>query len=105
LSKSRWGAEQLGRRPNIGQTAGTFTKLGLRLEVLYTNGGGPTVQAVIAGGANNRICRGIAGECSGRRQARGYPIGWHDSSREVPRRREFGRIDMDEQVRRFLFLK
>src|SRR5947209_1140842 len=35
--------------PDIGKRAGTFKKHGLDLEILYTNGGGETLQAVISG--------------------------------------------------------
>ena len=32
--------------PDVGQRAGIFKKYGLALEILYTNGGGETMQAV-----------------------------------------------------------
>src|SRR5947208_16611649 len=35
--------------PDIGKRAGIFKKHGLDLEILYTNGGGETLQAVISG--------------------------------------------------------
>jgi ABC-type nitrate/sulfonate/bicarbonate transport system substrate-binding protein len=35
--------------PEIGQRAGIFRKHGLTLELLYTQGGGETMQAVISG--------------------------------------------------------
>jgi NitT/TauT family transport system substrate-binding protein len=35
--------------PDIGQRAGIFARHGLKLEMLYTNGGGETMQAVISG--------------------------------------------------------
>ena len=42
-------AGQLGeRRPELGQQAGIFKKHGLVLEILYTQGGGETQQAVIS---------------------------------------------------------
>src|SRR6266446_2257403 len=44
--------------PEIGQRAGIFKKHGLRLELLYTNGGGETLQAVISGGVDIGIAAG-----------------------------------------------
>src|SRR5215475_15347298 len=38
--------------PDVGQRAGIFKKHGLILEILYTNGGGETMQAVISGSAD-----------------------------------------------------
>jgi NitT/TauT family transport system substrate-binding protein len=35
--------------PEVGQRAGIFAKYGLQLEILYTQGGGETMQAVISG--------------------------------------------------------
>ena len=47
--------------PDVGQRAGIFTKHGLRLEILYSNGGGETMQAVISGSADIGIAAGTAG--------------------------------------------
>ena len=47
--------------PDVGQRAGIFRKHGLRLEILYTNGGGETMQAVISGSADIGIAAGTAG--------------------------------------------
>src|SRR5499425_134453 len=47
--------------PDVGQRAGIFAKHGLRLEILYTNGGGETMQAVISGSADIGIAAGTAG--------------------------------------------
>ena len=44
--------------PTVGQEAGIFKKHGLRLELLYTNGGGETLQAVISGGVDLGIAVG-----------------------------------------------
>jgi NitT/TauT family transport system substrate-binding protein len=38
--------------PDVGQRAGIFLKHGLRLDILYTQGGGETLQAVISGSAD-----------------------------------------------------
>jgi NitT/TauT family transport system substrate-binding protein len=47
--------------PDVGQRAGIFARHGLRLEILYTNGGGETMQAVISGSADIGIAAGTAG--------------------------------------------
>src|SRR5260370_35067703 len=47
--------------PDVGQRAGIFKKHGLMLEILYTNGGGETMQAVISGSADLGISAGTAG--------------------------------------------
>jgi NitT/TauT family transport system substrate-binding protein len=47
--------------PEVGQRGGIFKKHGLRLEILYTNGGGETMQAVISGSADIGIAAGTAG--------------------------------------------
>jgi NitT/TauT family transport system substrate-binding protein len=47
--------------PDVGQRAGIFKKHGLTLEILYTNGGGETMQAVISGSADLGISAGTAG--------------------------------------------
>jgi NitT/TauT family transport system substrate-binding protein len=44
--------------PEIGQRAGIFKKHGLSLEILYTNGGGETMQAVISGSVDVGISAG-----------------------------------------------
>src|SRR5260370_30674939 len=41
--------------PDIGRRAGIFQKHGLNLELLYTSGGGETVQAVISRSGDLRI--------------------------------------------------
>jgi NitT/TauT family transport system substrate-binding protein len=47
--------------PDIGQRAGIFAKHGLKLELLYTNGGGETMQAVISGSVDLGIGAGTGG--------------------------------------------
>src|ERR1043166_8916042 len=47
--------------PDIGKRAGIFKKHGLDLEILYTNGGGETMQAVISGSADLGIGAGTGG--------------------------------------------
>jgi len=46
---------------DVGQRAGIFKKHGLQLEMLYTQGGGETMQAVIAGSADIGIAAGTTG--------------------------------------------
>jgi len=45
----------------LGQNAGIFKKNGLDLEILYTEGTGETLQAVIAGGTQIGIATGLTG--------------------------------------------
>jgi NitT/TauT family transport system substrate-binding protein len=47
--------------PEIGQNAGIFKKHGLQLEVLYSQGGGETLQAVISGSVDIGIGTGLPG--------------------------------------------
>ncbi len=47
--------------PDVGQRAGIFKKHGLTLDILYTNGGGETMQAVISGSADLGISAGTGG--------------------------------------------
>jgi len=47
--------------PGVGQRAGIFKKHGLELEILFTNGGGETLQAVISGSADIGIAAGTSG--------------------------------------------
>jgi NitT/TauT family transport system substrate-binding protein len=46
--------------PELGQRAGIFRKHGLSLELLYTQGGGETMQAVISGSVDIGIAAGTA---------------------------------------------
>src|SRR5262249_53072747 len=47
--------------PEIGRRAGIFQKHGLNLELLYTSGGGETLQAVISGSVDLGIGAGTSG--------------------------------------------
>jgi NitT/TauT family transport system substrate-binding protein len=71
-SASLWAEDTLklavGQRGNwdtsvseIGQRAGIFKKHGLNLEILYTQGGGETQQAVIGGSVDIGVAGGIMG--------------------------------------------
>jgi NitT/TauT family transport system substrate-binding protein len=46
--------------PDLGEKAQIFAKHGIRLETLYTSGGGDTMQALIAGGVDVAISTGAA---------------------------------------------
>jgi NitT/TauT family transport system substrate-binding protein len=46
--------------PEVGQRAGIFKKHGLTLELLYTQGGGETMQAVISGSVDIGVAAGTA---------------------------------------------
>ena len=48
----------------LGQRAGIFKKHGLNLEILYTQGGGETQQAVISGSVDVGVAAGIMGVLS-----------------------------------------
>jgi NitT/TauT family transport system substrate-binding protein len=50
--------------PHLGQEKGIFKKHGLELEILYTQGGGETQQAVISGSADLGIGVGLTGVMS-----------------------------------------
>jgi NitT/TauT family transport system substrate-binding protein len=47
--------------PGVGQRAGIFKKHGLDLDILFTSGGGETMQAVISGSADIGIGAGTTG--------------------------------------------
>jgi NitT/TauT family transport system substrate-binding protein len=47
--------------PELGQKTGIFKKHGLELEILYTQGGGETQQAVISGSADVGVAAGTLG--------------------------------------------
>jgi len=47
--------------PAVGERAGIFRKHGLELELLYTQGGGETLQAVISGSVDIGIAAGTGG--------------------------------------------
>lgn len=46
--------------PDLGDKAGIFAKHGVKLETLYTSGGGETMQALISGGVDVAISTGAA---------------------------------------------
>src|SRR3712207_3460412 len=58
--------------PELGQKAGIFKKHGLNLEILYTQGGGETQQAVISGSVDIGIGVGTGGAMGA--FAKGAPI-------------------------------
>jgi len=58
--------------PELGQKAGFFKKHGLALELLYTQGAGETLQAVISGSVDLGIGVGTAGVLSA--YAKGAPV-------------------------------
>src|SRR5918993_2668863 len=47
--------------PELGKRAGIFKKHGVELDILYTQGGGETQQAVISGSVDIGIAAGIMG--------------------------------------------
>src|SRR5882757_3588903 len=47
--------------PHLGQEAGIFKKHGLDLEILYTQGGGETLQAVLSGSVDIGLGVGTSG--------------------------------------------
>src|ERR1700682_108411 len=51
--------------PELGQKAGFFAKQGLMLELLYTQGAGETLQAVISGSVDLGLGVGTAGVLGG----------------------------------------
>jgi NitT/TauT family transport system substrate-binding protein len=58
--------------PEVGQRAGIFKKHGLTLELLYTQGGGETMQAVISGSVQIGIAAGTAAVMGA--YAKGAPV-------------------------------
>lgn len=58
--------------PDIGQRAGIFKKHGLTLDIVYTNGGGETMQAVISGSVDIGIAAGTGGVFGA--YAKGAPV-------------------------------
>jgi len=61
-----------GATADLGQRAGIFQKHGLTLEILYTDGAGQTMQAVIAGSADIGVSVGTFGVFGA--YAKGAPI-------------------------------
>ena len=58
--------------PELGQKAGFFNKHGLTLELLYTQGAGETMQAVISGSVDIGVGVGTAGVLGA--YAKGAPV-------------------------------
>ena len=58
--------------PELGQRAGIFKKHGLQLEILYTSGGGETMQAVISGSVDIGTSAGTLGVFAA--YAKGAPV-------------------------------
>ena len=58
--------------PEVGQRAGIFKKHGLTLELLYTQGGGETMQAVISGSVDIGVAAGTAAVMGA--YAKGAPV-------------------------------
>jgi NitT/TauT family transport system substrate-binding protein len=58
--------------PDLGNKSGIFGKNGIKLEVLYTSGGGETMQALISGGVDVAIATGAAAVFSA--YAKGAPV-------------------------------
>jgi NitT/TauT family transport system substrate-binding protein len=56
----------------IGQRGGIFRKHGLNLEILYTQGGGETQQAVLSGSVDVGVAAGIMGVLSA--YSKGAPV-------------------------------
>jgi NitT/TauT family transport system substrate-binding protein len=61
-----------GAIPELGKQAGIFKKHGLDLEILYTSGGGETLQTVISGAVDIGLSAGTAGTFGA--FAKGAPI-------------------------------
>jgi NitT/TauT family transport system substrate-binding protein len=57
---------------DIGQDQGFFKKHGIKLEILYTQGGGETLQAVVAGAVDIGIAAGTLGTLGA--YAKGAPV-------------------------------
>jgi NitT/TauT family transport system substrate-binding protein len=83
LASAAWAQETLkvaaGQRGNwdtsiaeVGQRAGIFKKHGLVLEILWTQGGGETQQAVISGSVDVGVATGIMGVLSA--YSKGAPV-------------------------------
>ena len=61
-----------GAIPEIGKQAGIFKKHGLDPEILYTSGGGETMQVVVSGAVDIGLSAGLAGAFGA--FAKGAPI-------------------------------
>jgi NitT/TauT family transport system substrate-binding protein len=61
-----------GAIPELGQQAGIFRKHGLDLDILYTQGGGETLQVVVSGAVDVGLSAGVLGSFGA--YAKGAPI-------------------------------
>src|SRR6266540_4236523 len=61
-----------GAIPELGKQAGIFQKHGLDLEILYTQGGGETMQVVVSGSVDVGLSAGMLGTLGA--HAKGAPI-------------------------------
>jgi NitT/TauT family transport system substrate-binding protein len=61
-----------GAIPELGKEAGIFRKHGLDLEILYTQGGGETLQIVVAGAVDIGLSAGMLGTLGA--YAKGAPV-------------------------------
>src|SRR6266852_8828194 len=61
-----------GAIPELGKQAGIFQKHGLDLEILYTQGGGETMQVVVSGSVDVGLSAGVLGTLGA--YAKGAPI-------------------------------
>ena len=61
-----------GAIPELGQQAGIFRKHGLDLDILYTQGGGETLQVVVSGSVDIGLSAGVLGSLGA--YAKGAPI-------------------------------
>src|SRR5436190_18474820 len=61
-----------GAIPELGQQAGIFRKHGLDLDILYTQGGGETLQVVVSGSVDVGLSAGVLGSFGA--YAKGAPI-------------------------------
>jgi NitT/TauT family transport system substrate-binding protein len=61
-----------GAIPELGKQAGIFQKHGLDLDILYTQGGGETLQVVVSGSVDVGLSAGVLGSLGA--YAKGAPI-------------------------------
>ena len=61
-----------GAIPELGKQAGIFQKHGLDLEILYTQGGGETMQVVVSGSVDVGLSAGMLGTLGA--YAKGAPV-------------------------------
>ena len=61
-----------GAIPELGKQAGIFQKHGLDLDILYTQGGGETLQVVVSGAVDVGLSAGVLGSLGA--YGKGAPI-------------------------------